>query len=129
MIGCRLQKEVAGGKQHETHAEKAGDDALRAVMVKFPDAELAFGQPSHDDAGHEIAGDSKKNVDSDKSARNEINLVMKENDRGDRDRPHGVNVVTELHRPLVQLVLGPVAGLRLKLQCETWHLCYPPPRR
>src|ERR1700730_2730296 len=97
MIGCRFQHKISGRKKYKAHAQKPRNDALGAVIVKIPNTESALGQFSYDDGGHEIAGDYKKNIDSNKSARDEIDLVMEEHHRGDREGPKGVDVVTELH--------------------------------
>jgi hypothetical protein len=97
MIGYRFQQKISRGKKYKAHPEKARNDALGAVVVKVPNPEFAVGQSPHDYDRHEIAGDHEKNIDSNKSSRNEIGLVMKQNHRGDRERPQGINVVPEFH--------------------------------
>jgi hypothetical protein len=77
MISSWFQQEIAGSKQNKAHAEKAGDDAFRAIIVKIPNTEFFFDQSSHNDGGHEIAGDHEEYVDPNKSTRNKIDFIMK----------------------------------------------------
>ena len=99
MIGGRFQQKVAGREQDKAHAKETWNDALGAIVIKFPNTESALGQSPHDNGSHEITRDYKKNIDSNKSAGNEIDLVMKEDHRGHRERPQGVNIIPELHGP------------------------------
>src|SRR3984893_18815110 len=89
VIGCWFNKKVSHREHDKAHAHKTWNDAIGAIVIKVPNTEFALGQSPRDNGRHEIAGNHKKNIHSNKSARHEIDLVMKEDHRGHRKRPQG----------------------------------------
>jgi hypothetical protein len=97
LIGPGLQHKISGREKSKAETQKPRNDASGPLVVKVPKAETALGQPFRDDGGHQIAGDDKKHIDSDKAARNEIDLVVVEHYGGHRERSQCIDIVAELH--------------------------------
>src|ERR1700730_195593 len=97
LIGPGLQHKISGREKSKEETQKPRNDAPCPLVVKAPKAETASRQLFRDDVGHQIAGDDKKHIDSDKAARNEIDLVVVEHYGGHRERSQCIDIVAELH--------------------------------